>query len=234
MSNSRTALVTGANRGIGFETARQLAKKGFQVILTSRDKEKGKKAVDKLKEEGLEVLYHQLDVTKEESIHEAAEYVKNELENLDILINNAAVHYDSDQQASDANLNIVEEALDTNLLGPWRVCKAFVPIMKKNKYGRIVNVSSQSGSIQSMGASTPAYGVSKAALNAFTVKLANELEGSGILVNAIGPGWVETDMGGSAAPRSPKEGAESIIWGATLPDDGPTGGFFRDGEKLPW
>ena len=232
--SKKIALVTGANRGIGFETVRQLAKKGFDVILTSRSKSKGKNAVHELEEEGLRVHFQPLDVTDLESIENAADYVREEFGDLDVLINNAAIHYDSDQDALNADLEIAREALDTNLMGPWRVCQAFIPIMKNNGYGRIVNVSSQSGSLQNMGSTTPAYSISKAALNALTIKLAKKLEGTGILVNAAGPGWVATDMGGSAAPRSPKEGAESIIWCATLDDEGPTGGFFRDGKQMPW
>jgi NAD(P)-dependent dehydrogenase (short-subunit alcohol dehydrogenase family) len=128
----------------------------------------------------------------------------------------------------------VHDTLQTNLLGPWRVSQAFLPLLKRGDSARIVNVSSGSGSLSSMSGGTPAYGVSKAALNALTIKMADELRGSGILVNAVCPGWVRTDMGGSSATRSVEEGAKSVIWAVTLPDDGPTGGFFRDGNKVEW
>ena len=128
----------------------------------------------------------------------------------------------------------VVETITTNLLGPWRICQEFLPLLRKSRAGRIVNVSSESGSLAKMGAGPPAYQVTKAALNALTRTLASELRGSRILVNAVCPGWVATDMGGAGAPRSVNEGAAGIVWAATLPDNGPTGGFFRDGKPLPW
>lgn len=159
--------------------------------------------------------------------------MKGEFGRLDILVNNAGVLYDTWQSASNANLDTVQEAIATNTLGPWRMCQAFLPLIRQSQAGRIVNVSSEAGSLASMGASTPAYSTSKAALNAFTRLLAAELQGTGILVNAICPGWVATDMGG-AGGRPVADGAASIVWAATLPNDGPTGGFFRDSKPLPW
>ncbi|HYJ47786.1 MAG TPA: SDR family NAD(P)-dependent oxidoreductase, partial [Pyrinomonadaceae bacterium] len=133
-----------------------------------------------------------------------------------------------------ADLLTVREAFETNTLGAWRMCQAFIPLLRRSAHGRVVNVSSESGSLASMGGGTPAYSVSKAALNALTRMLADELKSSGVLVNSVCPGWVATEMGGRDAPRSVEEGAASVVWAATIPDGGPTGGFFRDGEPLPW
>jgi len=232
--SSKIAVVTGGNRGIGYELCRQLAAHKIHVIMTSRDPKKGIKARDKLREAGVDVEYHVLDVNSLPSVTEFFSMVESHHGKLDILINNAAIHYDSDQHASDARLKVVLEALDTNLLGPWRTCQAAIPLMQRHGYGRIVNVSSGAGSLSEMKGGTPAYSVSKAGLNVLTIKLAAELAGSGILVNAVCPGWVRTDMGGSRAPRTVQEGAKGIIWAATLEADGPTGGFFRDGKRIPW
>ncbi|MDQ3943981.1 MAG: SDR family NAD(P)-dependent oxidoreductase, partial [Actinomycetota bacterium] len=152
---------------------------------------------------------------------------------VDAVVNNAAIHYDSWQRAATADLAVVQEALDTNLFGAWRVTLAFLPLLRQSGHGRIVNVSSEAGSLASMGGGTPAYSVSKAGLNALTRTLAGELRGSGILVNAVCPGWVATDMGGPGG-RPVADGAASVIWAIDLPDDGPTGGFFRDGRPLAW
>jgi NAD(P)-dependent dehydrogenase (short-subunit alcohol dehydrogenase family) len=176
-----------------------------------------------------------LDVSDARSIARAASEISNRHDHIDVLINNAGINYDTWETAENADIDVtVAETIRTNLLGPWRICQAFLPLLRKSRAGRIVNVSSESGSLTEMGAGPPAYQVTKAALNAFTRTLAGELRGARILVNAVCPGWVATDMGGAGAPRSVKEGAASIIWAATLPDNGPTGGFFRDGKPLPW
>jgi NAD(P)-dependent dehydrogenase (short-subunit alcohol dehydrogenase family) len=207
---------------------------GYKVILTSRNELKGHQAMKDIHGEDKGMIYHPLDVTSDKSVGIIVDFVERELTHLDVLINNAAIHYDSEEKAIDAHLSIVEQALQTNLMGAWRMSKAFIPLMKKKKYGRIVNVSSGAGALHGMGGGTPAYGISKAALNALTIKLAAELKDTGILVNAVCPGWVRTDMGGSMAPRSVAEGAKGILWAATLPEDGPTGGFFRDGKRIEW
>lgn len=227
------ALVTGGNRGIGFEVCRQLASAGFIVLLTARDARKAKAAADALRSAGrVEPLV--MDVADANSIANAAAEVAKQYERLDVLINNAGINYDTWETVANADINgTVMETITTNLLGPWRVCQAFVPLLRKSRAGRIVNVSSESGSLADMGAGPPAYQVTKAALNALTRTLAGELRGSRILVNSVCPGWVATDMGGSGG-RPVADGAAGIVWAATLPKDGPTGGFFRDGKPLPW
>jgi NAD(P)-dependent dehydrogenase (short-subunit alcohol dehydrogenase family) len=230
----RIALVTGANRGIGLETVRQLAEHGFTTILGARDLARGKKAADALRQNGLHVMPLKVDVTKQKSIDDAKKFVEDRFGKLDVLVNNAAILYDSDQRAESVDLRTVLEAFETNTLGAWRMCQTFVPLLKNSNQARIVNVSSESGSLAVMGGGTPAYSISKVALNALTRMLADELRSSKILVNSVCPGWVATDMGGRNAPRTVEQGAKSVMWAATLPNDGPTGGFYRDGRPLAW
>lgn len=232
--NERIALVTGANRGIGFEVCRQLAEQGFTVVLTSRDSDKARAAAARIKRVG-RVEPGVLDVADARSIKKSAAEISKRHDHLDVLINNAGINYDTWETAENADIGgTVSETIKTNLLGPWRVCQAFLPLLRKSRAARIVNVSSESGSLARMGAGPPAYQVTKAALNALTRTLAGELHGERILVNAVCPGWVATDMGGAGAPRSVKEGAAGVVWAATLLDNGPTGGFFRDGKPLMW
>jgi NAD(P)-dependent dehydrogenase (short-subunit alcohol dehydrogenase family) len=230
---TKIALVTGANRGIGLEVVRQLARRGMVVILGARDEAKGQRAAESLQEAGLAVVPRRLDVTEQQTIDRLATDLGREFGRLDVLVNNAGALYDTWQRATRVDFRLVEEALEINTVGPWRVCQALVPLLRKSQTGRIVNVSSEAGSLASMGAGTPAYAVSKAALNAFTRVLAAELRDTRILVNAVCPGWVATDMGGGGG-RPVEEGAAGVVWAATLPDGGPTGGFFRDGRPLPW
>jgi len=232
MTDQRVALVTGGNRGIGFGCVQQLAEDGYQTILTCRRMADGNLALAKMGKLSEQVTVIALDVTDPDDVAAVRTEVERTFGRLDILINNAAINYDTWQQPLDANLKEVAQTLDTNLLGPWRVVQKLVPLMRKNGFGRIVNVSSGSGALVGMGKETPGYGVSKAALNALTIKLADELQGSGILVNSVCPGWVRTDMGGKSAPRSIDEGVKSVLWAAYLADDGPTGGFFRDGKRI--
>jgi NAD(P)-dependent dehydrogenase (short-subunit alcohol dehydrogenase family) len=227
------AVVTGANRGIGREVARQLAGRGATVILGARDLTRGTAAAAELAGDGVEVLPRRLDVTDPAHLRRLADELSARYGRLDVLVNNAAIMYDTWQRASTADLGVVSAALETNLLGAWHATLAFLPLLRASRHARIVNVSSEAGSLAGMGGGTPAYSVSKAALNALTRVLAAELRGDGILVNAVCPGWVATDMGGPGG-RPVAEGAASVLWAVDLPDNGPTGGFFRDGRPIPW
>jgi NAD(P)-dependent dehydrogenase (short-subunit alcohol dehydrogenase family) len=231
MDNGRIALVSGGNRGIGLEVCRQLAERGYTVVMGSRDEEKGRVAAERL--EG-DVIPHQLDVSDAGSVDRMAAFLEEEVGRLDILVNNAAISNDEGQRGVDADLDRVRESLEANLFGAWRLCEIAIPLMRRNGYGRIVNVSTGLAALEDMGGGSPGYRVSKTALNALTRILASELRGSGILVNAVNPGWVQTDMGGSGATRPVEEGAEALVWAATLPNNGPTGGFFRDRQPVPW
>ncbi|HEX2170439.1 MAG TPA: SDR family oxidoreductase [Nitrososphaera sp.] len=233
------ALVTGSNRGIGLEIVKQLATKQITVVLTSRNSAKGEAAVRKLAKDGIKrVVPMGLDVSSQASVNRILDKVEKTFGRLDILVNNAAILIDKDDvTASNANLETVKITLETNLIGAWRMCKAFIPLMKKNGYGRIVNISSGAGEFEylaSSGGYWPAYSVSKTSLNALTVMLASELRGTNILVNAVCPGWVRTDMGGPNATRSVEEGAVTPVWLATLPDGGPTGYNYYDKEQSSW
>jgi len=232
VAQERVAIVTGANRGIGLEVTRQLADLGYTVLLGSRDLGKGEAAAKKLKV-GDRIMARRLDVTEQSTIDRLRDEIATTFGSVHVLVNNAAIHYDTWENAAEADLRIVHEALDTNLFGAWRMCQAFIPLLRKSKHGRIVNVSSEAGSLASMGAGAPAYAVSKVALNALTRMLAAELRRDRILINSVCPGWVATDMGGPGG-RPVREGAASIVWAVELPDGGPTGGFFRDGHPVPW
>jgi NAD(P)-dependent dehydrogenase (short-subunit alcohol dehydrogenase family) len=227
------ALVTGANRGIGLEVCRQLADRGYHVLLTARDREKALTAARSIDPSGQRVLPHVLDITDQSSIDALAQRVDSAEGRMDVLVNNAAISYDTWARATTADLTAVHEAMETNLFGAWRVTQVFLPLLRRSPHPRIVNVSSEGGSLSSMGGGTPAYSISKAALNALTRVLAGELAGDRVLVNAVCPGWTATDMGGPGG-RPVRAGAASVTWAATLPDTGPTGGFFRDGQPIPW
>ncbi|MEI2577879.1 SDR family oxidoreductase [Scytonema sp. PRP1] len=236
-TTQKVAVVTGANRGLGFEASRQLAKKGYQVILTSRDEAKGKAAAEKLQAEGLNVIFHPLDVTNDESSQQLAEFLHEQFGKLDVLVNNAAIYIDSQTGGNsvfDAKIDTLRQTIETNVYGVLRVTQALIGLMQKQNYGRIVNVSSGAGQLTDMGSGVPTYRISKTALNALTRILANELQGKNILVNSVCPGWVKTDMGGPNAPRTPEQGVDTIVWLATLPDEGATGGFFRDRQPIDW
>ncbi len=227
----RIAVVTGGNRGIGFEACRQLAKAGMAVVLTARDPAKGEAAIARLKSGGIDVQFQPLDVASPESIDNFARYAESELGRVDALINNGAVMDGTGTSASNVDLPAFEEAMRINLYGPLMLCRTLIPLMRRNKYGRIVNVSTDMATTSGLGAGHPAYRVSKAALNAYTIVLAAELRGTNILVNAMSPGWVRTEMGGSGAPRSVEQGADTMVYLAMLPDKGPTGGYFRDRKQ---
>jgi len=228
----RVALISGGNRGIGREVARQLAEQGYRVVIGSRDLAKGEQAAGEL---GENVVARQLDVTDEESIERCIASIDEDFGRLDVLVNNAGIEGGGwSTDAADVDLDDVRDLLETNLFGAWRLTQVALPLMRRNDYGRIVNLSSGMGQLSDMGGHAPAYRVSKTGLNALTRMLTTELGNENFLMNSCCPGWVRTDMGGPGARRSVEQGAETPVWLATLPDDGPRGGFFRDRESIPW
>lgn len=234
MKNKQIALVTGGNRGIGFELVKQLALKGFKVILASRDSKRGQESAQKLKESNLDVSFVVMDVENQESIRQAATYVNEKYGRLDVLINNAGVYLDEYEKLLTMDSSMLEKTMKINFFGVYHVIYTFIPLMKKQGYGRIINVSSELGALSEMCVQgTGAYKLSKLALNGLTQLVASEVE-EDIKINAVCPGWVSSDMGGPTAPRTPKQAAESILWLATIGSDGPNGGFFRDGRPISW
>ena len=233
-ANKKIAIVTGANRGIGFESCRQLSQLSILTILTSRDESKGKAAQETLLKDGGDLDYHQLDVSDMESITRLGAYVKEKFGRCDILVNNAGVFLDRGKSIFDVPLEILQETLEINAIGALNMCRTFLPLMQKQHYGRIVNVSSSMGKVSTLGGNSAAYRLSKVLLNAMTRIMADEVSDKGIKINTMAPGWVRSDMGGPGAPRSLAEGADTIIWLATLPSDGPTGGFFEDRRPTDW
>jgi NAD(P)-dependent dehydrogenase (short-subunit alcohol dehydrogenase family) len=226
------ALVSGSNRGIGREVARELAERGHHVVVTARDPAAAERAAEELADGGrLSVQAEQLDVTDQASVDRLGERLASQPGRLDVLVNNAGVYGDPTRAAT-ASLEDAHLTMETNLFGAWRLAQAVLPLLRRSEHPRIVNVSSGGGQLSEMNGGYPGYRFSKAALNALTRVLSQEEPG--ILVNSMCPGWVRTDMGGPAAPRSVEEGADTVIWLATLPDDGPTGGFFRDRKPIPW
>jgi NAD(P)-dependent dehydrogenase (short-subunit alcohol dehydrogenase family) len=229
--SARVVVVTGANRGIGLELVRQLATRGDVVVLGSRDPARGQAVAADLPRD--RVLVRHLDVVDPATTIAVADELADRFGRLDGLINNAAILYDTWQSAIEADLDVVHDALETNLFGAWRTTQLLLDLLRASARPRIVNVSSEGGSLASMGGGTPAYSVSKAALNVLTRMLAAELRRDRILVNSVCPGWVATDMGGPGGGPV-RDGAARVLWALDLPDDGPTGGFFRDGRPVPW
>lgn len=240
----RIALITGANKGLGLETARQLGKAGASVILGARDLARGEQAAEALRRDGVDAKAIKLDVVNAADVKAAAETIGTEHGRLDILINNAGVNYED--LGSNSTLTVSEEDLrrtfDTNFFAVVAVTRAMLPLLKKSSAGRIVNLSSILGSLTLHAqpgspiyeAKGLAYDASKSALNAFTIHLAHELKGTGIKVNSAHPGWVKTDMGTDAAPMELADGAKTQVELALLGEDGPNGGFFHMGQTLPW
>ena len=226
-----TALVTGGNRGIGFEICRQLGKLGMTVLLASREQAAGEEAAATLKGEGLDVRAVALDVASADSVSACAAALKREGVAVDVLVNNAGVIAEGDLLSGD--VAPMEQAIAVNLMGPLRTAQAFMPGMNQRGYGRVVNVSSNWGSFDAGLEGPPAYAVTKAALNALTVRLAREA-GTGVKVNSMCPGWVRTRMGGETATSSTEEGADTAVFLATLPDDGANGLFFRKRQPHAW
>ncbi|MEH7491192.1 SDR family NAD(P)-dependent oxidoreductase [Neobacillus niacini] len=232
--DKQVALVTGGNRGIGYELVRQLALKGFKVILASRDPEMGQYATQKLIDSNLDVSFVEIDVDNQESISQAAITVNKCFGSLDVLINNAGVYLDKNGKLWTMDPGILEKTMATNFFGVYHVIRSFIPLMEKQGYGRIINVSSEYGAMSEISfPGVGAYKLSKFALNGLPQLVAAEINGD-IKINAVDPGWVSSDMGGPSAPRTPKNAAESILWLATIGPEGPNGEFFRDGKQIDW
>ncbi len=235
MPAKRIAIVTGGNRGLGREIARQLMKADVFVVVGARDKARCDSALEFLRREGTNVDAFPLDVTDTRAVKRFVEQVDKQHGAPSILVNNAGIYPESTSaRVVDTSTSVWRETFETNLFGAVRMCREVVPLMRKLRYGRVVNLSSGLGQLHQMGEGSPAYRVSKAALNALTRTLAAEVAGSGILVNSMSPGWVKTDMGGEDAPRSVEEGADTAVWLCLLPSNGPTGQFFRDRKPIPW
>lgn len=237
MIRSPIAVVTGAYRGLGLETCRQLAQRGYRVVLTARREGEGQAAAEGLAGLGLDVRFHALDVTDAAGVRTLADDLRDQFARVDCLVNNAGIFPDPapGSEASSifqADIDTIRRGLEINTLGTLLVCQALIPLMGGK--GRVVNVSSGMGQLSEMNGCCPGYRLSKTALNAVTRILADELSGTRVKVNSVCPGWVRTDMGGPDATLSVEEGARGIVWAATLPEDGPSGGFFRHGEPIPW
>ena len=222
----KTALITGANRGLGYEVARELSERGWQVILTARRQDQGKEAAAKLKN----ASFVELDINNDSSIGRAARNVPK----LDALINNAGLIAEGDNDILTIRPELIAETIETNALGALRVSQALLPRLLESSAGRIVNVSSGAGQLSDMGTWSPAYSASKTTLNAITCLLAAALKGKGVAVNSVCPGWCRTDMGGATAPRSVEEGAAGIVWLAADAPQDKTGLFWRDKKVIPW
>lgn len=232
----KTAVVTGANRGLGLAASKALAEKGYEVLMTARRVASLDDTCLELKARGLSVFAIGLDVTNPDDIARLKKAVTDRWNKLNVLINNAGVYPEKGGPVivEETDPLRVREAFETNALGAFRVSQALIPALCKSGHARIVNVSSGLGQLSSMQGEYPGYRMSKAALNVLTRVLSAELKESGVLVNSVCPGWVRTDMGGPSAHRSIEQGVFGIVWAATLPDDGPTGGFFRDASQIPW
>jgi NAD(P)-dependent dehydrogenase (short-subunit alcohol dehydrogenase family) len=242
MSEKKIALITGANKGLGFETARQLAKQNTKVLIGARDETRGREAAEKLQNEGFDVEFIHIDVTDEKTLEAAAKYVEETYGKLDILVNNAGIAVEYGLEPGEINLEKIRQTFDTNFFGVIAVTKAFLPLIKKSESGRIVNVSSGLGSLAQnsdpnwdFSAVKPvAYNSSKAALNMFTVILADQLKDTKIKVNSADPGYTATDLNHNSGPKTVEQGASIIFDLATLPADGATGGYFDDQGVVPW
>lgn len=237
MNNKQVAVVTGGNRGMGLKTCEALAEKGFHVVLASRGKSAAIAAAG-LSKHGLSVEPFALDVCSQTDREALVAHLTIEHGRLDVLINNAGILIDAElgspASIMDTNANVVRQTLEVNTIAPMMLIKCLLPLIRKAGYGRIVNLSSGMGQLADMGGQYPGYRISKTALNAVTKIFATEIEGSGITVNAVCPGWVRTDMGGTGADRSLEQGIDTTIWLASLPDNSRNGGFYRDRKLIEW
>lgn len=237
MTASPVAVITGAYRGLGLETARQLAGQGYRVVLTTRREAEGRAAAEELAANGADARFARLDVTAAESVRELRDMLQRDFRRIDALVNNAGIFPDPGpgkpgSSIFDAELETIRSAFETNTLAALRLCQQLIPLLEGR--GCVVNVSSGMGQLSDMNGCCPGYRLSKTALNAVTRIFADELQGTATRINSVCPGWVRTEMGGPYADLSLEEGAKGIVWAATLPADGPTGGFFRHGEPIPW
>lgn len=238
--SKRVALVTGANRGIGREIARQLASGGLQVLVGSRDERKGRQTIDELQKEGLTADLCVLDVNEAQSVQQVMARVEKDYGRLDVLVNNAGIILDRGISVLDVEESVMKETFETNFFGALRLIQAAIPLMKANRYGRIVNLSSGLGAFEilqgmlGLKGSSSAYRISKTMLNALTCLVAQEVAEFGIKANAVCPGRVQTDMGGADAPQTVAQGADTAVWLATVGEEGPNGGYFRDRQRIDW
>lgn len=237
----KIAIVTGANRGLGLGTAKALAELGFHVLMVGRDPAKLETAAQPLRDAGLDVACWSADVASDEQVAALAEHVAQHYGRLDVLVNNAGIMLEPNDFFTPETASVfltspevARRTYETNTLGSLRLCQALIPLMKLHSYGRVVNISSEMGQLAGMDGSWVGYRMSKVALNALTRVFAAELADTGIKVNSVSPGWVRTEIGGNDAGRSVEEAVGGIVWAATLPDDGPSGEFFRDGVALEW
>ena len=241
MTDKKIALITGANKGIGKEIARQLGKLGITVIIGARDEKKGEEAEKELRSQGIDVLTLRLDVTEQSSIDAAALEIEKKFGKLDILVNNAGIGIDTGKPST-IDIDTLYRTYNTNVFGPFRMIKTFLPLLKKSEAGRIVNMSSGLGSLErnsskyweTSGTKLLAYNSSKTALNALTLQFAYELRKTAIKVNSAAPGFVATDINQFRGTRTVEQGARAPVRLATLPEDGPTGGFFEEDGPVPW
>jgi NAD(P)-dependent dehydrogenase (short-subunit alcohol dehydrogenase family) len=231
---AKTVLITGGNRGIGLETARQLAEKGFQVFIGVRDLAAGQTAAAGLRKKGGLVTALGLDVANSSSIKAAADELSKQASHLDVLINNAGIYPDEGLNILNISREQLVSTFQTNTFGPIAVVQAFLPMLRKAQNARIINLSSGLGQLDGMSPSIPSYSLSKLAINGVTILLANALRPESISVNSMCPGWVRTDMGGASAPRSVGEGADTAVWLASEAPHELTGKFFRDRKEIPW
>lgn len=235
MTTEKIALVTGGNKGIGLEISRQLGQAGFRVFLTARDRQRGEEASKKLQQDGLNVEFLQLDVADETSIEQLTKELASRIDHLDVLVNNAGILLDAPSDSIvQVESAVILQTIETNTLGPLRLIQKLVPLLTKSKAGKVINVSSGGGQLTDMGDWAPAYSLSKTALNSVTAMMAAALKDKNITVNSICPGWVRTDMGGSTAPRSVEQGADTVTWLATEAPSDLTGTFLRDRKVIPW
>lgn len=235
MTNKKIALVTGAKRGLGFATSEALAEKGYTVIMVGRGKKEIEAQAAQLKNKNLDVVGFDCDITKESDVMKLKSFVAEKFGKLDVLVNNAGAFNEIMGESSvfTTPANVVSETFNTNTLGAFRVTNALADLLKKSGDARVVNVSSGMGQLSEMNGAYPGYRLSKTAMNALTKIYAEEF-GDTVKVNSVCPGWVKTEMGGAGADREIPEGISGIVWAATLPKNGPTGGFYRDGERLDW